>query len=175
MQPAAQEAFTVRTNLVPGDLGSLVRLHGGLYAREYGFDVTFEAYVAAPLAQFVCCRTERDRLWIAERGDRLADAQIRRVRREVADEGAVDLQPIDPEALQVGQAGVAGAEVVDHQPYPQRPQRLEGPDRRVCVAHRHALGDLQVQAARREARLGQDLGHVTIQRGLPELPETASF
>jgi GNAT superfamily N-acetyltransferase len=53
---------------MPGDLGSLVRLHGLLYAREHGFDVNFEAYVAGPLAEFVRCRTDRDRLWISERG-----------------------------------------------------------------------------------------------------------
>jgi GNAT superfamily N-acetyltransferase len=71
MQPpdAAQEAVTVRTTLVPGDLGSLVRLHGIVYAREHGFDVTFEAYVAGPLAEFVCRRAGRDRIWVAERGE----------------------------------------------------------------------------------------------------------
>jgi ribosomal protein S18 acetylase RimI-like enzyme len=69
MQPrfAAQRTLAIRTTLVPGDLGSLVRLHGLLYAREYGFDVTFEAYVAGPLAEFVRRRSDRDRLWIAER------------------------------------------------------------------------------------------------------------
>jgi ribosomal protein S18 acetylase RimI-like enzyme len=71
MQPASAVpgAVTVRTTLAPGDLGSLVRLHGLLYAREYGFDVTFEAYVAGPLAEFVRRRTDRDRLWIAQRGE----------------------------------------------------------------------------------------------------------
>ncbi|HEY7314661.1 MAG TPA: GNAT family N-acetyltransferase [Gemmataceae bacterium] len=63
--------FTLRHDLRPGDLGSIVHLHGTIYAREYGFDPTFEAYVAGPLAQFVLARTKRDRLWIAERGERL--------------------------------------------------------------------------------------------------------
>jgi GNAT superfamily N-acetyltransferase len=73
MQPAHawQGGVTVRTTLVPGDLGSLVRLHGLVYAREHGFDVTFEAYVAGPLADFVRRRTDRDRLWIAERAGRI--------------------------------------------------------------------------------------------------------
>ena len=66
-----QGAFTVRTTLAPGDLGSIVRLHGVVYAREYGFDETFEAYVAGPLAEFVRSHTDRDCLWIAERGDSL--------------------------------------------------------------------------------------------------------
>jgi GNAT superfamily N-acetyltransferase len=65
--PAAPEACTVRTALVPGDLGSLVRLHGVVYAREYGFDPTFEAYVAGPLVDFVRSHTDRECLWIAER------------------------------------------------------------------------------------------------------------
>jgi GNAT superfamily N-acetyltransferase len=74
MQPsdASQDVLTVRTNLMPGDIGNIIRLHGVVYAREYGFDTTFEAYVAGPLAEFVHRRTDRDRIWIAEQGDRLA-------------------------------------------------------------------------------------------------------
>ena len=64
--------FALRHDLRPGDLGAVVQLHGVLYAREYGFDSTFEAYVAGPLAEFVLRRSERDRFWIAERGGRLA-------------------------------------------------------------------------------------------------------
>lgn len=63
--------IALRHELKPGDLGSIVHLHSTLYAREHGFDPTFEAYVAGPLGQFVLTRTERDRLWIAERDERL--------------------------------------------------------------------------------------------------------
>lgn len=59
-------AVTLRTHLAPGDLGELVHLHGVLYAREHGFDHTFEAYVARPLAEFVLAASPRERLWIAE-------------------------------------------------------------------------------------------------------------
>jgi GNAT superfamily N-acetyltransferase len=62
------EEITIRTHLIPGDLGAIVHLHGVLYAREYGFDPTFEAYVAGPLAEFVKAGSPRERLWIAERG-----------------------------------------------------------------------------------------------------------
>jgi GNAT superfamily N-acetyltransferase len=59
--------FTIRHHLQPGDVGYLIYLHGILYAKEYGFDHTFEAYVAAPLAEFIQSPDqERQRLWIAE-------------------------------------------------------------------------------------------------------------
>jgi ribosomal protein S18 acetylase RimI-like enzyme len=61
----------VRHDLRPEDLGAIVALHGTLYAREYGFDASFEAYVAGPLAEFVRNQSARDRIWIAEREGRL--------------------------------------------------------------------------------------------------------
>jgi GNAT superfamily N-acetyltransferase len=71
--PAESPAeFVLRHDLKPGDLGSIIHLHGTVYAREHGFDPTFEAYVAGPLAEFVRWRSDRDRLWIAERGERIA-------------------------------------------------------------------------------------------------------
>ena len=66
-----ESTVTLRTELRPGDLGAIVSLHGILYAREYGFDPSFEAYVAGPLAEFVCAGSNRERLWIAERDGRI--------------------------------------------------------------------------------------------------------
>jgi N-acetylglutamate synthase-like GNAT family acetyltransferase len=71
MVPAWPEGVTVRTALAPGDLGTIVRLHGVLYAREHGFDPTFEAYVAEPLGAFVRAAAPRERLWLAEREGRV--------------------------------------------------------------------------------------------------------
>src|SRR5262249_61954868 len=73
MEPAGPPTapVTLRTTLRPGDLGTIVHLHGTLYAREYGFDPTFEAYVAGPLSEFVRAADPRSRLWIAERGGRI--------------------------------------------------------------------------------------------------------
>lgn len=65
------DGISLRTTLKPGDLGSIVHLHGVLYSREYGFDPTFEAYVAGPLAEFVRAARPRERLWIAERDGRI--------------------------------------------------------------------------------------------------------
>ena len=68
---APADAVTLRTDLRPGDLGRIVHLHGTVYAKERGFDPTFEAYVAGPLAEFVRAHTDRERLWIAERDGRM--------------------------------------------------------------------------------------------------------
>lgn len=64
---AAEKAIGLRHELVPGDLGEIVALHGRLYSQEYGFDHTFEAYVAGPLAECVKAGSPRDRIWLAER------------------------------------------------------------------------------------------------------------
>jgi GNAT superfamily N-acetyltransferase len=69
--PDSPSGVTLRTELRPGDLGSVVRLHGVVYARECGFDPTFEAYVAGPLAAFARAGSARERLWLAERAGRI--------------------------------------------------------------------------------------------------------
>jgi N-acetylglutamate synthase-like GNAT family acetyltransferase len=61
----------LRHELRPGDIGAVVTTHGLLYSRELGFDATFEAYVAGPLAAFVLRESPRERLWLAERDGRL--------------------------------------------------------------------------------------------------------
>ena len=66
-----QPSVSIRTTLSPGDLGAIVSMHGILYAREHGFDATFEAYVAGPLADFVRAGSQRECLWIAERGGQI--------------------------------------------------------------------------------------------------------
>jgi N-acetylglutamate synthase-like GNAT family acetyltransferase len=63
---------TVRHDLRPGDLDSLIRLHGILYAREYGYDHTFEPYVAGPMAEFALKMNARQRIWIVERAGEVA-------------------------------------------------------------------------------------------------------
>jgi N-acetylglutamate synthase-like GNAT family acetyltransferase len=59
--------WNIRDRLKPGDIDYLINLHGVLYAREYGYDETFEAYVADGLAEFVqSFSPDRDRIWLAE-------------------------------------------------------------------------------------------------------------
>ena len=68
LEPSAQsQRKVVLRDPRPGDLGWVVQTHGELYAREYGFDWTFEALVAQITARFVqnfdaAC----EKAWIAE-------------------------------------------------------------------------------------------------------------
>jgi GNAT superfamily N-acetyltransferase len=52
----------------PGDMGWIIHRHGVLYAREYGWDETFEALVAEIAAKFIRnLDPKRERCWVAER------------------------------------------------------------------------------------------------------------
>jgi DNA-binding MarR family transcriptional regulator/GNAT superfamily N-acetyltransferase len=52
----------------PGDMGWVIHRHGVLYAREYGWDETFEALVAEVAASFIKNYDAKcERCWIAEK------------------------------------------------------------------------------------------------------------
>lgn len=78
---------TVRHDLRPGDIGYLTYLHGVLYAREYGWDYTFDAYVAGPLAAFARSHGGRERIWIVEHAGTVA--------------GSIAIVQISPEQAQL--------------------------------------------------------------------------
>lgn len=63
----------IREASAPGDLGWMIMAHGEIYAREYGWDTTFEGLVARILADYASTG-DRDRAqaWIGEVGGRRA-------------------------------------------------------------------------------------------------------
>jgi ribosomal protein S18 acetylase RimI-like enzyme len=57
----------IRAGLQPGDIGCVITLHGLLYAEEYGFDTTFDGYVASGMGEFAqTYDPQKDCLWVAE-------------------------------------------------------------------------------------------------------------
>jgi DNA-binding MarR family transcriptional regulator/GNAT superfamily N-acetyltransferase len=59
----------------PGDIGWVISRHGALYAEEYGWDETFEGFVAEVASGFLKgFDPRRERCWIAEREGETAGA-----------------------------------------------------------------------------------------------------
>lgn len=70
--PSKIPAVAIRCELKSGDVSAIVKLHGAVYAQEYGFDASFESYVAGPLEEFAQMQGARDQIWIAESDGRIA-------------------------------------------------------------------------------------------------------
>jgi N-acetylglutamate synthase-like GNAT family acetyltransferase len=59
--------IVIRADGAPGDLGWMIMAHGEVYAKEYGWDASFEALVARILADYAAVRDgHRACGWIAE-------------------------------------------------------------------------------------------------------------
>jgi DNA-binding MarR family transcriptional regulator/GNAT superfamily N-acetyltransferase len=66
-EPERQKPVVLFRTHQSGDIGWVIREHGLLYAHEYGWDETFEAFVAEIAAKFVLnFNPKRERCWIAE-------------------------------------------------------------------------------------------------------------
>lgn len=84
-KPAKRETFILRPHQ-PGDIGWVIARHGQLYAEEYGWDETFEAFVAEIAAKFILeFDAKRERCWVAERdGETVGAVFLVRQSEEVA-------------------------------------------------------------------------------------------
>ena len=82
-------------------MGRVVQLHGELYAREFGYDATFEALVAEIAAGFVRnFDPQHERCWIAEMGGEVVGSVF--VVRVSAKVSKLRLLIVDPKARGMG-------------------------------------------------------------------------
>jgi GNAT superfamily N-acetyltransferase len=64
-----EKTATIRDLGRPGDLGWVVQAHGELYAREFGWDTSMEAFIARIVADYAESHdARREAAWIAELG-----------------------------------------------------------------------------------------------------------
>lgn len=96
-------------DLAIGDAGWLIERHGVLYARDEGFDHTFEALVAEILADYIRTRDpDRERAFIAVRdGERLGSVFC--TRSDDPDAARLRMLLVDPKARGTG----LGARLLD--------------------------------------------------------------
>ena len=72
-RPDHSSSLLVLRSHRPGDLGYVVHRHGVLYAREYGFNHEFDAYVARGMADFIDGFDEqKEHFWVADSGHKFA-------------------------------------------------------------------------------------------------------
>jgi GNAT superfamily N-acetyltransferase len=65
-------AAVIREGPRPGDIGALIALHGVLYAAEFGYDHSYEGYVAKTFAEAMAdFKAGRDALWVVDDAGRV--------------------------------------------------------------------------------------------------------
>ena len=77
MTPLSRKNISIRTELQPGDMGWLIHMHARLYAKEYGFGLQFESYVASGLHEFYeNYDPARSRIWICQHDQRIIGSLV---------------------------------------------------------------------------------------------------
>ena len=89
---------------------------------------------------------------------------------ERADERAIDLERVQPEALEIAERAVPGAEVVHLHLQAELLEPLQDPDALFGLGHDGGLGDLESEAPGRERALPHDRRELGHQFGALELP-----
>jgi len=97
---------TIRPLGQPGDLGWVVMAHGELYAREFGWDASFEALVAGIVADYARGHDPaRESAWIAEVDGRRVGCVFCVADPERPDTALLRILLVDPGARGLGIGG----------------------------------------------------------------------
>ena len=87
------------------------------------------------------------------------DRRRLRVAAEIHDEGAVDLDLVERERLEIAQRGVSAAEIIHGDAHAERLQPAQQRETAIKILDQHALGDFELEPAGRKAGLEQDGMH----------------
>src|SRR3569623_668933 len=149
----------------------------GLVLRQGPADEETLYLIAARLAQegelFGCLHALRHHVEAQAPGhgdDGGDDGRVVLIGLHVADEGAVDLESLDREALEIAQRRIARAEIVDGEAHAHAVERGDIVARDLVALHQHALGDLELEQLGFERRQMQDMHHLLTQTEIAELP-----
>src|SRR5690606_8072511 len=131
----------------------------GLREQEALAEVALQLEQAARLLlAFDPFRNDLDAEAAAEVDHRVDDSLVARVVRHVAHEALIDLDQVDLELLEVAQRRVAGPEIVERDLDAAQVEQREGAmDVLGAAPEEHGLGDLDLEAARRDLRALQPL------------------
>ena len=106
---------------------------------------------------------------VTERDDGLDDGAGMAGGAQRTDEGAIDLDLAEREFLQVAQARIAGAEIVERNADAERAQRFEPLQGLLRVFDQNAFGHFEDDARRRNAAFGNDGGDKVDQLAVADL------
>jgi peptidyl-dipeptidase Dcp len=85
MTAVTLDDITIRTELKPGDIGTLIYWHGALYSDEFHYGVQFEHYVAKGMVEFLDqYDPNTNRMWICEHNGRMVGFLLLMHRGEAA-------------------------------------------------------------------------------------------
>ena len=94
MSKLSLSEITIRTTLLPGDIGYVTHLHGQLYHMEYNFGISFENYVALGLGEFYQqYNPSRNRVWVCEHNGKMIGFLLLMDRGEAAQLRYFIIQP----------------------------------------------------------------------------------
>ena len=100
-------------------------------------------------------RDDSDVQTVRHRDHGLHDRGVVGIARDVTHEGLIDFDVLHRKALEVSEARVAGAEIVDRDAHAELVRRHHHIDDAFALMHQGALGDLQLERVGRQAALAQ--------------------